>query len=56
MTENINVTNDDLDKDDNDEYLVVQASARFWTFHPAVTGKECAAPAETEAVLGVLAE
>ena len=36
--------------------LMMKASARVRTLHPAVTGKEGAAPAETEAVLSVLTE
>ena len=39
----------------DDKYLVVEASARVRTLHPAVTGKEGAAPAEAEAVLSILA-
>ena len=45
-----------ITEDNDDEYLVVEARTRVRTLHPAVTGKEGAAPAETEAVLGVLAE
>ena len=37
-------------------YLIMQAGAGVRTLHPAVTGKEGAAPAETEAVLSVLTE
>ena len=37
-------------------YLVMQTGAGVRTLHPAVTGKEGAAPAETEAVLSVLTE
>ena len=37
-------------------YLIVQTCTRGRTLHPAVTGKEGAAPAETEAVLSVLTE
>ena len=39
----------------DDEYLVVEARTRVRTLHPAVTGKEGAAPAEAEAVLSILA-
>ena len=37
-------------------YLIMQTGAWVRTLHPAVTGKEGAAPAETEAVLSVLTE
>ena len=37
-------------------YLIMQTGAGVRTLHPAVTGKEGAAPAETEAVLSVLTE
>ena len=51
MTE---VGKDVIAEDNDDEYLV-EARTRVRTLHPAVTGKEGAAPAETEAVLSILA-
>ena len=52
MTE---VGKDIITEDTDDEYLVVEASTGVRTLHPAVTGKEGTAPAETEAVLSILA-
>ena len=52
MTE---VGTDVITEDSDDKYLVMEASARVRTLHPAVTGKEGAAPAEAEAVLSILA-
>ena len=52
MTE---VGTDVITEHTDDEYLVVEASARVRTLHPAVTGKEGAAPAEAEAVLSIFA-
>ena len=49
------VCKDVISEDTDDEYLVVIASAKVRTLHPAVTGKEGTAPAETEAVLSILA-
>ena len=51
MTE---VGTDVITEDTKEEYLVVEASTRERTLHPAVTGKEGAAPAEAEAVLSIL--
>ena len=52
MTE---VGKDVITEDTDDEYLVVKTSTSLRTLHPAVTGKEGAAPAEAEAVLSILA-
>ena len=49
------VGTDVITEDTDEEYLVMEASARVRTLHPAVTGKEGAAPAEAEAVLSILA-
>ena len=40
----------------NDSYLIMKAGAGGGTVHSAVTGQEGAAPAETEAMSGVVAE
>ena len=44
-----------ISEDNEDKYLVVEARTRVRALHPAVTGKESAAPAEAEAVLSILA-
>ena len=49
------VDKDVISDDKDDEYLVVEAWTRVRTLHPAVTGKEGAAPTEAEAVLSILA-